>query len=440
MQNLKERYIRIYNQQKQEICSNSIELLNKERDFAFEQFSSMGFPSSKSENYAYTNIKKAFDKEYSFSTSSSSQLSQNSIPKIGLEETPHHRITLLNGKISPELSSNNLLSEQSLYIGSLINFIKEHPDKEPLIDKIYGKYAEADIDSLVALNTLFSRDVLLFFIPKDTDVKEPINLLQLTKIDRSSIFFNRILILVEKNASVNFVFSEKSLEKKSVLNNLVVEINVEEGAKLQLTSIEETNAKHISLNTFVLRQKKFSNVLLNTLTLNNGITRNNFWTRFKDKDAFLNLSGLALGIENQIIDNYTHIGHLFPDCTTEELFKYILDDKAIGAFAGRIFVSANAEKTNANQNNRNLLLSPSAKIYSKPQLEIYADDVKCSHGMTTGQLSEEALFYLRQRGVSLKEARNMLSVAFTNDILELIPITSLKEYVAEFILNKFSKH
>ena len=208
-----------------------------------------------------------------------------------------------------------------------------------------------------------------------------------------------------------------------------LEVYVGRGARFSLIDREESGSDNIRLTSTYVRQMGGSHADLSTLTLRNGTTRNNYFITLAEEEADLRVSGFSLTSERMHTDNFSFIEHAVPHCTSDELFKYILLDESRGVFTGRILVAQDAQKTQAYQNNRNLLLSPSARMQSKPQLEIYADDVKCSHGMTTGQLSEDALFYMRQRGIGLQEAKLMLSNAFAVDVLKRIPEEELSEHL-----------
>lgn len=440
MQQTEQIYLDIYNSYKESIEAASPQLLNVPRERALQDFSQHGFPALNSENYTRTDIRAAYDFDYGIN------LQDVHFPLKGaqgfyceLEEMPQVQITILNEHFERNLSKGLDRLPEGVFIGSVKDFLQQYPEREKQLSAIYGRYAESDIDALVSLNTLFVRDALLFFVPRGVKVQDPVRVIQLARADVPMLIFRRVMVVVEEEASLQMLFCSHTLDQHRFLINQVMEIDVAPKGHFKMYDVEESSCKTYTMNTYALRQGAQSEVLINALTLNNGVTRNNFWTRFLGSKSKLTLSGLAIGTGEQQIDNFTHIGHIHPDCETEELFKYVMDDSAVGVFAGRIFVSAQAQLTNAQQSNRNLLLSPNARVFSKPQLEIYADDVKCSHGMTTGQLSDDALFYLRQRGISLEEARTMLSIAFTDDVLSLIDLAPLREAIMDIITARFGR-
>lgn len=438
MQPVEKIYLDLYDENKEIIHDNSPALLNEMRSLAREEFVQHGFPTTSSEYYTRTDIKEAFDFDYGINVQNIHfPIKDAKGFSCGLENMPHTQITVLNERFEPSLSKGLELLPKEVFIGNLSTFLEQYPDKKEQLAKIYGRYAEVDIDALVSLNTMFVQEVLIFYVPKGVKVPDPVRVIQLVRSDVPMLLFRRIMMIVEEGASLEVLICNHTLDKDRFLINQVTEIDVAERGVLKLYDLEESSKKTYSMTTTILRQKEESNVLINALTLNNGVTRNNFWTRFLGTNAKLTLAGLAIGTEQQHIDNFTHIGHLRPECETHELFKYIMNDDSVGAFAGRIYVATDAQKTNAIQSNRNLLLSPKARVFSKPQLEIYADDVKCSHGMTTGQLSEDALFYLRQRGITEKEARTMLSIAFTDDVVQLVELPSLRESIVDVITARF---
>ncbi len=235
----------------------------------------------------------------------------------------------------------------------------------------------------------------------------------------------RALIILEDEAEATLHFRDCPEEGGRALALRTIEVYVGRRARFSLIEREESPATNVRVSSLYVRQMQESVVDLSGVTLRNGVTRNNYFVTLAEERADLKISGFVLTADQAHADNFSYIEHAVPHCTSDELFKYVLRDDSRGVFTGRILVAQDAQKTQAYQNNRNLLLSPSARMQSKPQLEIYADDVKCSHGMTTGQLSADALFYMRQRGISLEEARLMLSNAFAEDVVARIPVEDI---------------
>lgn len=212
---------------------------------------------------------------------------------------------------------------------------------------------------------------------------------------------------------------------------------MDDDAVFDYYDIEESSENTSKVSSVFVRQGERSNVLVNGIVLHNGVTRNNYYSAFEGEHAELSLCGMAIADKEQVVDTYTHIDHAVPHCHSNELFKYVLNDSARGSFSGRILVRHGAQKTEAYQSNKNLCASPLAKMYTKPQLEIYADDVKCSHGATVGQLDQNALFYMRSRGIPESEARMLLMFAFTNDVIELVRLDALKDRLRQLVEKRF---
>jgi Fe-S cluster assembly protein SufD len=246
------------------------------------------------------------------------------------------------------------------------------------------------------------------------------------------------LIILESGAQAKLLVCDHTIDDNPTFaTTQVAEIYVEDNAAFDFYELEESSQKNIRLTNTFVQQAASSNVVINNITLSNGVTRNNYQIDLEGERAETHLYGMAIVDAQQKIDNYTTINHKVPKCRSNELFKYILDEEAIGVFSGRITVAQDAQKTEAYQNNRNLLGNNHCRMYSKPQLEIYADDVKCSHGMTTGQLDETALFYMRSRGIPYEEAVLLLKFAFTNDVIQGIRLEGLRDRLKLLIEKRF---
>ncbi|HZJ80544.1 MAG TPA: Fe-S cluster assembly protein SufD, partial [Dysgonamonadaceae bacterium] len=245
----------------------------------------------------------------------------------------------------------------------------------------------------------------------------------------------RLLIIAEAGAKAKLLVCDHALDDFHFVVTQVTEIFADESSVIDFYELEENSTKVTRLSSLFTAQQSKSNVIASNITLHNGYTRNNYRFRLLGEDAHATIGGLAIADKNQHVDNYAFLDHASPSCTSNELFKYVLQERSTGVFCGKILVEKDAQKTLAYQTNRNLLASADAKMYAKPQLEIYADDVKCSHGLTTGHLDDEALFYLQARGIPQEEAKMLLMVAFTKDVVELINIESLKERL-EYLIDK----
>lgn len=394
MEAITKKYLDLYARHSEELQARP-PLLTHYREAAYDTFARLGLPRFKSEDYQRTDLPSLFAEDW--------------------------QLNYLDG--SPYWASNAFA--EGIFVGSLSDFAERYPE---VATEHYARIAPVATDGLVALNTLFAADGLVIYLPKGSEISGPLELRSILPRREGMLAIERALIIVEDGASlaVDFEDCPQGIEARAMTLR-TLEVYVGRKASFTLVDHEESAESNIRVSSVYIRQMKDSHVDVSGVTLSNGTTRNNFFITLAEEGADLKIQGLAINSNRSHTDNFSFIEHAVPYCTSDELFKYILQDESRGVFTGRILVAQDAQKTQAYQNNRNLLLSPSARMQSKPQLEIYADDVKCSHGMTTGQLSTESLFYMRQRGISLEEARLMLSNAFAEDVLARIPLTELAE-------------
>lgn len=407
------------------------------RDEAVYWLRELGLPTKKLEAYRRSDINAIFNGDFAFTSelpNDSLLLEKRSGKSFGGCEIPNlksYRALLRNDRFVPELSSASEEYPEGVFVGSLADFRRLYPDRIAPIENVYGHFTERDMDGMVALNALLVRDVFLVYIPSGVVLERPLQLILSMFADRDLLATPRILIYLEEASEANLIFSDDMGDDQKYVSCRVIETYVGKGARLSIYGVEYSRGNHYALSTLVARQMEESKVAIGTYTLGNGFIRNNYYSSFRGERAELRLDGLAIGSKGFRVDNQTRVEHLVPDCHTDELFKYLLKEDALGSFAGRIYIAQGAEKTLAYQQNRNLLLSSEAQAFAKPFLEIYADDVHCSHGMTTGQLDEEALFYMRQRGIPEENARAMLCVAFAKDVLERIAIPELQQVLLQ---------
>ena len=276
---------------------------------------------------------------------------------------------------------------------------------------------------------MLAQDGFVVYVPEGVVVERPIQLVNIFRSDVDTMANRRILVIMEPRSEAKLLVCDHSIDDVKFLATQVVEIFAGEGAFFSMSTTRFASV-HV-------KQEAGSNVLVNGITLNNGLTRNNYYIELNGEQAEATLCGMSILDKEQQLDTYSHITHAVPHCTSNELFKNVLDDHAVGAFSGRILVKEDAQKTAAYQTNRNLCATREARMYSKPQLEIYADDVKCSHGMTTGQLDETALFYMQSRGIPRDEARMLLSVAFTADVIDYVRLDALKDRLHKLVEKRF---
>ncbi|MDR0891797.1 MAG: Fe-S cluster assembly protein SufD [Mediterranea sp.] len=431
---VEQQYIDLFSQTEAMICRHSAEVLNAPRAAAFADFERQGFPTRKLEKYKYTDVSKYFEPNYGLN------LNRLVIPVNPYEvfkcDVPNMSTALYF--VQNDAFYTRALPKVTLPQGVIFGSLKEVAEQRPdLVRKYYGKLADTSKDGVTAFNTAFAQDGVLFYVPRGVVLEKPIQLVNILRADVDFMVNRRVLIILEEAAQARLLVCDHAMDNVNFLATQVVEIFVGANATFDLYELEETHTSTIRLSNMYVRQEAGSNVLLNGMTLSNGATRNNIKVTLAGEGAEINLCGMAIADEDQRVDNHTAIDHAVPNCTSNELFKYVLDDRAIGAFAGRVLVRPDAQHTNSQQTNRNLCATREARMYTQPQLEIYADDVKCSHGATVGQLDENALFYMRSRGIPEKEARLLLMFAFVNEVIDNIRLEALKDRLHLLVEKRF---
>lgn len=429
-----QQYIDLFTQYEALICQQSANILNAPRAKAFADFERQGFPTRKQEKYKYTDVGKFFEPDYGLN------LNRLEFPVNPYEvfkcDVPNMSTSLyfvVNDSFDKHVHPSAQLPE-GVIVGSLKDMAEAHPE---LVKGYYGKLADTSKDAVTAFNTMFAQDGVLVYIPKHTVVERPIQLVNILRADVNFMVNRRILIVLEAGAQAKMLVCDHAMDEVNFLSTQVVEVFAGEGAVFDFYELEETHNSTVRFSNLYVRQEAGSNVLLNGMTLHNGTTRNTTEVQLAGRGAEVCLCGMAIADKNEQVDNNTFIDHQVPDCTSNELFKYVLDDQAVGAFAGKVLVREGAQHTNSQQTNRNLCATRESRMYTQPQLEIYADDVKCSHGATVGQLDENALFYMQQRGVSLKEARLLLMFAFVNEVVDHIRMDALKDRLHLLVEKRF---
>ena len=432
--NIEKQYIELYDQYHSLIDSHASPILNALREKAMSDFRVTGFPSPNDEEYKHTNIPDLFAPDYGLN------LNRLEIPVNPYEvfrcDVPNLSTLLyfvVNDSFYTKENPKVKLPEGVL-IGSLNEMARSHPD---LVQRYYGKQACTQNDGIVALNTAFVQDGFFLYVPKGVIIEKPIQLINILRGAADFMVNRRLLIILEEGAQARLLVCDHTMDKKKFLSSQVTEIYAGKNAVFDYYDIEESSLNTNRITSTFVDQAEKSNVLINGITLHNGTTRNNYRMTFSGEHAEAHLCGMAIADKKQSVDNHTFIDHAVPHCTSNELFKYVLNDSSTGSFSGRILVREGAQKTSAYQTNRNLCATKEAHMYTKPQLEIYADDVKCSHGATVGQLDENALFYLRSRGIPEAEARMLLMFAFTNDVIENVRMDALKDRLRQLVEKRF---
>jgi len=406
---------------------------HKVRANAMHQFEKVGFPTKKEEDWKYTSLKSIVQNEYSlFPDLTKHEVQLPEVDAYFLKGIDSYKIVFVDGVYNAYLSETTHDGMDICLLSAAI----EKTKYKIVMDHYFNKIASTN-DGLTALNTAFASEGAFIHIKKNSIVEKPIQIIYFTtNCEKDILLQPRNLIIVDENSQVKIVERHQSLSTNKVLNNTVTEIFANKRAHIDYYKIQndKLNASLID-NTFV-QQKDQSVVAVNTFSFGGDMTRNNlsFYQRGEHINSILN--GISLLDGSQHVDNQTNVYHQQPNCESHELYKGIYDGKATGVFNGKVFVEKIAQKTDAYQQNDNILLTDDATIYSKPQLEIFADDVACSHGCTIGQLDKDALFYMRQRGIPKKEAKALLLYAFTNKVVESIKIPVLKTKITKIISEK----
>ena len=432
------QYIELYEQARQMIFDHAPESMNVVRDTAFEDFRKQGFPTKKVERYKYTDIQKLFEPDYGVN------LSRLQIPVDPYEA---FRCDVPNLSTSLYFVVNDMFFHDDkpkghLPEGVIIGSMRDYPE---LVAKYYTKLAKTSEDAITALNTMLAQDGLLVYVPKNTKVDRAIQVINILKATPQNaqrvvpdlMVNRRVLIVLEESAEIKMLFCDHAADDRNFLATQVIEAYVGENASLDLYCMEETHNKNVRLSNVYIDQQANSRVNHNVITLHNGITRNKLDLTFSGEGAECQCYGCVIADKQQHVDNNTLIVHKVPHCTSQELYKYVLDDKATGAFAGRVLVEHGAQKTTSQMTNQNLTATKDARMYTQPMLEIYADDVKCAHGSTVGQLNDAALFYMRQRGISLQEAKVLLQNAFINEVIDHMQLEPLRDRLHYLVEKRF---
>lgn len=426
-----DQYSRLYKANKEAIFAGSSSFVNEKREKAIQAFQNIPFPGNKSEDYKYTNLEKLFEKDLKHVFKPKKiDFELQDIFTCDIPELDTHVVLVLNGFYYS--ADHELLEkfENGVIFGSLQEATKKYPE---LIEKHFDKYAHSDKEALTALNTAFALDGVFLYVPKNQKLDKPLQIIHLLLSDVDQMVQHRNLFILEDNSEAEVLICDHTLSTQNFLTNSVTEMYAGPNAQLDLARVQNEHNGSVQMTNSFAHQEKNSRVNTNYITLHGGLVRNNVQVNMNDEGCENNSTGLLLADKDQHVDNFVYINHRKPNCVSNQLYKGILDDNAIGVFTGRIHVWPDAQKTQAYQKNNNILLSDDAKMKSKPQLEIYADDVKCSHGSTMGQLDDEALFYLRSRGIPESESRHLLLYAFAHEVISKIKLSALQERINELV-------
>ncbi len=428
------QYIDLYGECRDMLQKHSCEVMNAVRDEAFENFKRLGFPTKKVERYKYTDIPSLFEPDYGLN------INRLEIPvdpyKAFKCDVPNLSTSLyfvVNDSFYDKALPKKELPE-GVVVDSLARIAAEKPE---LISRYYAKIAKTEEDGITALNTMLAQDGLLIYVPKGTVVDRAIQVINILRSDVDLMVNRRVLIIVEDRAEIKLLFCDHAADDRRFLATQVIEAYVGENAGLDLYCLEETHAKNVRVSNVFISQQANSRVNHNVITLHNGTTRNRTDLVFEGEGAECNLAGCVIADKGQHVDNNTLIDHKVGHCTSNELYKYVLDENAVGAFAGKVLVRHGAQHTTSQETNQNLCTTKTARMFTQPMLEIYADDVKCAHGSTVGQLNDAALFYMQQRGISKKEAKLLLEFAFINEVIDHMKLEPLRDRLHYLVEKRF---
>ncbi len=432
------QYIELYRQCRQMIFDHSPALMNAVRDEAFEQLEAQGFPTPKVERYKYTDLQALFAPDYGLN------LNRLDIPVDPYNafrcDVPNLSTSLyfvVNDAFYTKVQPKGHLPE-----GVIVGSIKDYADKAA---DYYSKLAKTNEDAVTDLNTMLAQDGLYVYVPKNVKVDRAVQVINILKAptawgrtgEEALMVNRRVLIVLEEGAELKMLFCDHAADDRNFLATQVIEAYVGENASLDLYCLEETHYKNVRVSNVYIDQQANSRVNHNVITLHNGVTRNKLDLTFSGEGAECQCYGCVIADKQQHVDNNTLITHEVPHCTSNELYKYVLDDQSVGAFAGRVLVEHGAQKTTSQMTNQNLTATREARMFTQPMLEIYADDVKCAHGSTVGQLNDAALFYMRQRGIPLAEAKLLLQNAFINEVIDKMQLEPLRDRLHYLVEKRF---
>jgi Fe-S cluster assembly protein SufD len=416
----------LFESNKADIMRNDSAAISQRRHKALQRFLHLGMPHQSNESWRNTDLEAALSNDYAHYFSRSKEVVDiNQIFRCEVHNFETYLFSQLNGWTVYEKQALSTLPG-GVIVGSLAEAIRLYPD---IVEAHYDQYAGSRDEGLNALNTAFAQDGFFIYVPDNVTIEKPIQIVNIVNNQENIFLQPRNLIILGRNASLTLVHCDDSIEHRKSFINTVSEFSLGENASLDYYKLQNKDDESTVITSSFFNQQRNSRLTCNTITLNGGIIRNEIYVALDGEGAEADVLGLYLMDRKQHVDNQVFIDHIKPNTFSNELFKGILDDEASAVFNGYIHVRREAQKTNAFQNSRNILLTDTAKAFAKPFLEIYADDVKCSHGATVGQLDPEALFYIRSRGVCKRNARMLLMYAFAAEVVQKIKIEVLRERI-----------
>ena len=422
-----------------ELFNNSSSLSNTDSDFlqdkrklAIDAFKILGFPSNKNENWRKTDLSKTLEMDYVLDFESKERNTHlKSMFECDINDFDTDLFTILNGWC---LDNNPIIKQDNGLIIAPINKVQQEFPK--LFNTFFGKLTEENNNGLIALNTAFFTDGYFIYVPENMEVERTIQMVNLIDSEKKIFSNTRNLVVLGRNAKLKLVHCDDSLSSNGSFVNTVTEIFVDDGAHLDYYKLQNKDEHATVMTNNFIRQGRDSSTRSNTITLNGGLIRNETNVKLAGQGSHADIFGLYLVDKEQFVDNHVFVDHMISNCTSTQLFKGIADEKAKVVFNGHILVRQDAQRTEAFQNNNNIQLTDTVSIDTHPFLEIYADDVKCSHGATVGQLDTDALFYMMQRGICERTAKMLLMFSFTQEVVNKIKLPILKERIEDLITRR----
>lgn len=430
-----DQYLDLWRDHSALIEDNAPRALNNLRKSAAESLRNNPLPKLGSELYKYTDLDAMLAPDYGVNVARVPiDVNPSESFRCGVPHLSTSLFLVINDAFAEAAGSRDRLPE-GVTVSSIASYAKSNSE---WMEKHIGRLADMS-NPIVALDSLLCQDGVVVRVAEGVKCTQPIQIVNILHNGAPLLVARRVLVVMEKDSEATILLCDHTQRSDVDYCALqTTEVYAAEGSRLDLYDLEESSGRTKRLSALYLRQEKDSKVLLDSMTLFNGTTRNEFFTRFSGKNASLRLLGMGIEDESRCLDTYSRISHDVGECTTDELFKYVVDDSALGAFSGLIYVAEGASKTEAFQANRNLVGSPTARMYSKPQLEIYNDDVKCSHGTAIGQLDEKQLFYMMTRGIAEDDARLILKQAFMSDVIDGISLAPLRDRLKIMVERRFA--
>ncbi len=423
------RFIDLFEKNRAFLSANDTPGLNVTRVKAMASFAKLGFPDTSMESWRLTSLEESFERGYDYHLQPMEEVDVQKVFRCNIPHLDTAVIGQLNGwyvsKDVPLMELGN-----GIIMGSLAEARKKYPQ---LIEKYFGTIADDTNDGFTALNTAFTQDGVFIYVPDNVKSPKPVQLINVIHHDENLFLQSRNLIIVGSNAMLSLVHCDDSYNHQASFSNVVTEVHLGEHGAMDHYKLQNLNNNSTLISSVFFRMAASASLDSHYLSLNGGLLRNNIRVLFNGPNGNASIYGLYLMDRKQHVDNNLFIDHAYPGCTSSETFKGILDEHARAIFNGHVLVRRDAAKTDARQSNKNILLTDTARVNSKPFLEIYNDDVKCSHGSTTGQLDQESMFYLRQRGIGEETARMLLMFAFADEIVARIAIPQLRQRIEDMV-------